>query len=68
MAIGYVANAIPGPGVIDGIRYIMTLSPAASCLIAALVFYYGYRIEDQQVIRMQDDISARKEALKHASA
>jgi len=60
MAIGFVANSVPGPGVIDGISYIMTLSPAASCLIAALVFYYGYRIEDRQVLRMQDEITAGK--------
>ncbi len=68
MAIGYVANSVPGPGVIDGIRYIMTLSPAAASLLAALVFYYGYRIEDQQVLRMQDEISARKGDLKNVSA
>jgi Na+/melibiose symporter-like transporter len=67
-AIGYVANSVPGPSVINGISYIMTLSPAVLCLLAALVFYYGYRIEDQQVLRMQDEISARKGALKNASA
>ena len=67
-AIGYVANSVPGPSVINGISYIMTLSPAVLCLLAALVFYHGYRIEDQQVLRMQEEISARKGALKNASA
>ncbi len=67
MAIGYVANAVPGQGVVDGISYIMTLSPAAASVLAALVFYFGYRIEDQQVLQMQDEILIRKDALKGVS-
>jgi Na+/melibiose symporter-like transporter len=67
MAIGYVANSVPGPGVVSGISYIMTLSPAAASLLAALVFYYGYRIEDQKVLQMQDEILTRKGATKGVS-
>ncbi len=67
MAIGYVANAVPGQGVVDGISYIMTLSPAAASVLAALVFFFGYRIEDQQVLQMQDEILTRKDALKSVS-
>lgn len=60
-AIGFIANAIPAPGVVDGISSIMIFAPAATCLVAALTFYYGYRIEDQQVLQMQKEIAARKE-------
>ena len=67
MAIGYVANSAPGPSVVSGISYIMTLSPAAASLLAALVFYFGYGIEDQQVIQMQDEILARKSAPRGVS-
>jgi Na+/melibiose symporter-like transporter len=60
MAIGFVANAVPAPGVVDGISFIMIFIPAAASAIAAIIFYYGYRIEDRNVIRMQDEIAARK--------
>jgi Na+/melibiose symporter-like transporter len=60
VAIGFVANVVPGPEVVGGIRSIMTLSPAAASAIAAILFYYGYRIEDKDVIGMQDEIAERK--------
>jgi Na+/melibiose symporter-like transporter len=59
-AIGYVANAVPTPRVVEGIRSIMILSPAAASAVAAVIFYYGYRIEDRNVVRMQDEIAGRK--------
>lgn len=59
VAIGFVANAAPAPGVVSGISSIMTFTPAAACAIAALVFYYGYKIEDRQVVKMQEEIAAR---------
>jgi Na+/melibiose symporter-like transporter len=60
VAIGFVANAVPTAAVVDGIGFIMTFTPAAACALAALIFYYGYRIEDRQVLRMQDEIAVRK--------
>jgi Na+/melibiose symporter-like transporter len=60
MAIGFVANAVPTPGVVEGISFIMILMPAVASGLAAIVFYYGYKIEDQNVIRMQDEIAERK--------
>ncbi len=60
VAIGFVANAAPAPSVVRGISSIMTFTPAAACAIAALVFYYGYKIEDRQVVKMQEEIAARK--------
>ena len=60
MAIGFVANTVPSPDVIDGISAIMIFMPAAASAIAAIIFYYGYKIEDQSVVEMQDEIAARK--------
>ncbi len=60
MAIGFAANANPGPGVIEGIRSLMTFAPAAACAAAAVIFYHGYSVEETEVIRMQKDIAARK--------
>jgi Na+/melibiose symporter-like transporter len=58
-AIGFVANATPSPGVVDGITNIMTLTPAAACMLAAVIFYFGYKIQDKDVVKMQDEIAAR---------
>jgi len=37
----------------------MTLTPAAACMLAAVSFFFDYKIEDKDVVRMQDDIAAR---------
>ena len=60
IAIGFEPNTDPSAGVIEGIRSIMIFSPAVGCIIAAAIFYFGYRIEDTQILRMQDEIVARK--------
>lgn len=60
MAIGFVANAAPTPRVVDGIRSMMTLTPAAGYVIAALIFYFGYKMDESHVLRMQDEIAERK--------
>jgi glucuronide carrier protein len=60
MLIGFVANEVPTPDVVDGISFIMILMPAAAAAMATIIFYYGYRIEDQYVVRMQDEIAERK--------
>lgn len=66
-AIGFVANAAPAPGVVEGIEFIMIFMPAAASAIAVLIFYYGYKIEDSNVIRMQDEIAARKAGAPEAA-
>jgi GPH family glycoside/pentoside/hexuronide:cation symporter/glucuronide carrier protein len=60
VAIGFVANTVPTPSVINGISSIMIFTPAAACAIAAIVFYYGYKIEDRHILEMQDEINARR--------
>jgi len=60
MAIGFVANTIPTPRVIEGISSMMTLGPAAAYLIAAAIFFFGYKIDETHVIQMQEEIAARK--------
>lgn len=62
MAIGFVANAAPAPRVVEGIRTMMTLTPALGYAIAALIFYFGYRMEESHVLSMQDEIAARRNA------
>ena len=58
-AIGFVANTTPAPGVADGISSIMTFTPAAAYALAAAVFYFGYKIEEKQVVQMQHEIAER---------
>jgi Na+/melibiose symporter-like transporter len=60
MAIGFVANADPTPRVVEGISSIMTLGPAAAYAIAAIIFFFGYKMEDADVVKMQAEIAARK--------
>jgi Na+/melibiose symporter-like transporter len=59
MAIGFVANADPTPSVIEGISSIMALTPAAAYGIAAIIFYFGYSLEDKDIVQMQEEIKAR---------
>ena len=59
-AIGFVANADPTPGVVEGISSITTLAPAAGCIISAVIFYFGYKIKDNHVPEMEKEIAARK--------
>ena len=59
VAIGFIANAVPTQNVVSGISYTMIIAPAAASALAAAVFYFGYRIEDKQILQMQDEIAAR---------
>jgi GPH family glycoside/pentoside/hexuronide:cation symporter/glucuronide carrier protein len=58
MAIGFEANAAPTTHVIEGIVSIMTLVPAAAYAVAAVIFYFWYRIEEKDVLRMQEEIAS----------
>jgi Na+/melibiose symporter-like transporter len=60
--IGFVANAKPSSNVIEGIRSIMTLAPAAACLLAAGIFYFGCKLEDSEIQRMQQEIANRRDS------
>jgi len=59
MVIGFVANADPTPRVIEGISSIMALAPAAAYAAAAVIFYFGYRLEDKDIVQMQKEIEER---------
>lgn len=59
-AIGFVANTDPAPRVVEGFSDITTLTPAAGCIISAVIFYFGYKIKDKHVLEMEKDIAARK--------
>ena len=56
------SNTKPTTQVIEGIRAIMTLAPAAGYALAAVIFYFGYKIDEKHVLHMQDEIAARKTA------
>ena len=60
MAIGFVADAEPAPGVVEGIRSIIIFTPAVVCLISAAIFLLGYKLEDRSVLQMEDEIITRK--------
>jgi Na+/melibiose symporter-like transporter len=59
IAIGFVANAVPPQNVVEGIRSIMIFSPVVASAIAAATFYFGYRIDDKDIVRMQEEIASR---------
>ncbi len=59
IAIGYIANTVPVQSVVDGIRSIMIFSPAAASAIAAVMFYFGYRLDEKDILKMQEEIAAR---------
>ena len=59
ITIGYVANVTPTPEVVNGISSIMIYAPALTSALAGIVFYLGYRIDEKDVLRMQDEIAAR---------
>jgi Na+/melibiose symporter-like transporter len=58
MSIGFVAGKST-PEIVNGISSIMIYSPAVASAIAAAIFYFGYRIEEKDVLQMQDEIAAR---------
>jgi Na+/melibiose symporter-like transporter len=60
IAIGFVANTEPTPKVVDGISIITSFTPAIACIISAGIFFFGYRIEDKRILRMEEEIPARK--------
>ena len=60
IAIGFEANQDPTPGVVSGIKALITFAPMTTCIIAAVIFTLGYRIEDKNILQMQDEIATRK--------
>jgi glucuronide carrier protein len=60
MATGFEANTEPSLKVVEGISSIMSFTPAIASIISAGIFYFGYRIEDKRIMRMEEEISAKK--------
>jgi Na+/melibiose symporter-like transporter len=60
IAIGFEANTTPSTRVIEGISSMMTLAPASAYAIAAVIFFFGYKINEAHVVKMQEEIEARK--------
>jgi Na+/melibiose symporter-like transporter len=59
ITIGFVANTTPTTEVVNGINSIMIYSPAIAAALTAVIFYFGYRIDEKQVQKMQEEIAAR---------
>ena len=57
--IGFVANAEPTPEVVSGIASLITFSNAVVCLLAAVIFFLGYKLKDEDIAKMQEEISGR---------
>jgi Na+/melibiose symporter-like transporter len=58
-AYGYVPNVAQGPGALDGIRYTMSLFPALTFAICAIVLLF-YSIDKRTEIEMTDALAARR--------
>ena len=57
--IGYVGGAEQTQEVANGISAIMIYTPAITSILAAVIFYLGYRINEKDIVRMQDELAAR---------
>lgn len=61
--IGFIANATPTPRVIDGISSIMSLAPAIGYALAAIIFFFGYKLDESGILMMQEEIAAKRSAV-----
>jgi Na+/melibiose symporter-like transporter len=57
--IGYVGGAVPTEKVVSGISTIMIYTPTITTILAAVIFYLGYRIGEQDITRMQEELAAK---------
>ena len=57
---GFVANTTPTPEVQQGIVTLMTVVPAISIGIGALICMFFYPLTDKRVAELQSDINSRK--------
>ena len=57
--IGFIANTDPSPRVVGGIASLMSFSTAAVCFIAMIIFFFGYKIHESEVVKMREEIAAR---------
>lgn len=58
MSIGYIAGTTPTQEVVGGIGAIMIYGPAVTSFLAGAIFFFGYRMDEKDILRMQDEIAA----------
>ena len=58
--IGFVADAEPTPEVVSGIKSLITFSNSAVCLLGAVIFLLGYKLNDEDIAKMDKDIAKMK--------
>jgi glycoside/pentoside/hexuronide:cation symporter, GPH family len=57
--LGFEANMIPTPEVMDGLRMMMSLIPAGvGVLFVAIIFFYP--LDEKKVSEIQADLAARR--------
>jgi GPH family glycoside/pentoside/hexuronide:cation symporter len=56
--IGYVGGAEQTQQVANSISAIMIYTPFITSILAAVIFYLGYRINEKDIMRMQDETTA----------
>jgi Na+/melibiose symporter-like transporter len=61
MAIDFEADMESTPEVVEGISSIMVFTPVIVCLVSAAIFYFGYKLDDQKVLQMEEQIAAKKQ-------
>ncbi len=57
--IGYIGGVEPTQEVASGIHAIMIYTPAVTSILAAVIFYLGYKIDEKDIVRMQEETTAR---------
>jgi glycoside/pentoside/hexuronide:cation symporter, GPH family len=63
-AYGYVPNAVQSAESLTGIRYMMSIFPAAAFLVCAVCLYF-YRIDRNLELAMSSDLATRRELFTH---
>ncbi|GAB3045676.1 glycoside-pentoside-hexuronide (GPH):cation symporter [Virgibacillus ainsalahensis] len=59
--IGYVPNAVQTPDTLIGIKVMMVLVPAISCIICFIIFKYGYKLNDKMFEQINADLAAKEQ-------
>ena len=55
-AIGYTAQVVPGPEVIDGIRFLACIAPAIIMVIGLIVLLKWFTLSDTQIIEIRKEL------------
>ena len=60
-AFGFVANEIQNVDVENGLKSMMSIIPVVAGIIALLILYF-YKLDEPTVIKIKDELEARRKA------